>query len=267
MSARRPECTNVPIRAKEPTINFAIGPNCPVRCECYNYFGDTAKLGGLVTAEEVIDFVGTVLLGDAPILYKGRGTVAKVEVSDIAPYTDRANIPLDGATQETINTFRHGRPNLLHETRLVAGVLRSTGVLFGFNTTANAGNIGELAAIRDIAEEEGAVEWQVFEYDPNGPNPTNKKDALRLAPGQFDEATNGLVSTSGNLQIVCKSLQARSGMYFMVNDAGTAWKPREQGGQDIIGHITADREQVLAALRRHIEGLRYNSKTLPVSGA
>ena len=50
--------------AKEPTINFAIGPNCPVRCEgCYNHFGDTALSGvGLVTASEVIDFARVHLL-------------------------------------------------------------------------------------------------------------------------------------------------------------------------------------------------------------
>lgn len=42
---------------KEPTINLAVGPSCPVRCEgCYNHFGDTARIGGLVTAEQVIDF-------------------------------------------------------------------------------------------------------------------------------------------------------------------------------------------------------------------
>ena len=42
---------------KEPTINFAVGPSCPVRCEgCYNHFGETSKLGGLVSADEIIDF-------------------------------------------------------------------------------------------------------------------------------------------------------------------------------------------------------------------
>lgn len=288
-----------PVPIKEPTINFAIGPNCPVRCEgCYNHFGDTARLGGLVTAGEVIDFaeaakeegitqttlsggdplfhpeivpiltglkglgmkvkldtVGTAFLGDTPILFKGRGTAAKVEVADVAPYVDFVNVPLDGASQETIINFRRGRANLLNETRAVAGLLRDAGVSFGFNTVANTSNLAELPAIRDIAEEEGAVEWQVFEYDPNGPNPTNKKDALRLAPGQFDEVTSELVSTSGNLRVACKSLKARSGAYFLVDDSGTAWKPAGEGLRHIMGHISSDREQVLASLRQHIQEL------------
>lgn len=45
---------------KGPTINLAIGPACPVRCEgCYTHFGNTSSLGGLVTADEVIDFAGS----------------------------------------------------------------------------------------------------------------------------------------------------------------------------------------------------------------
>lgn len=285
---------------KAPTINFAIGPNCPVRCEgCYNHFGDTFRDGDLVTADEVIDFasaaqtegvtqatlsggdplfhpeivpmtqglrslglkikldtVGTALLGDAQIVFKGRGTAAKVDINDIAPHVDFVNIPLDGARQDTIANFRRGRTNLFNETRAVAALLRSAGVSFGFNTVANTSNLHELSAIRDIAEEEGASEWQVFEYDPNGPNPTNRKSALRLSPGQFDEATSGLVSTSGNLKIVCKSLQARRGAYFLVDDSGHAWKPAGEGIRQVFGHITHERDLVMAALDRHIAEMR-----------
>lgn len=189
---------------------------------------ETAQLGGLVSAEQVIEFatdardegvtqatlsggdplfhpeivpilsglkdlgmkikldtVGTAFLDDTPIVYKGRGTAAKVDVTEIAPHVDFVNIPLDGARQETVAHFRRGRANLLAETRAVAGLLRNAGVDFGFNTVANGRNLDELPAMRDIVEEEGAVEWQIFEYDPEGPNPTNKKSSLQLAPGQF----------------------------------------------------------------------------------
>jgi hypothetical protein len=38
-------------------VNFAIGPSCFVKCVgCYNHFGGTANRGGLVSAEEVLDF-------------------------------------------------------------------------------------------------------------------------------------------------------------------------------------------------------------------
>lgn len=284
---------------KEPTINFAIGPNCPVRCEgCYNHFGETAQRGGLVSADEVLDFasdarqegvtqttvsggdplfhpeivpilgglkdlgmkvkldtVGTALLGDAQIVYKGRGTASKVDITEIAPHVDFVNIPLDGAKQSTIANFRRGRANLLQETRAIAGLLREAGVSFGFNTVANASNLDELPAIRDIAEEERASEWQVFEYDYEGPNPTNKKSSLQVPEGAFTASTNGLLSTSGNLDISTKSLEQRSGVYFLVDDSGLAWKPAGDGQRKILGHITTDREQTLDSLREHIQHL------------
>lgn len=284
---------------KEPTINFAIGPSCPVRCEgCYNHFGETAKLGGLVSADQVIDFaddardlgvtqttlsggdplfhpeivpivsglkdmgmkikldtVGTAFLNDTPIVYKGKGVAAKVEVADIAPYVDFVNIPLDGASQKTVANFRRGRSELLAETRAVAGLLHDAGVSFGFNTVVNASNIDELTTIRDIAEEEGAIEWQVFEYDPDGPNPTNMKPKLRLEPGQFAPATDRLTSTSGELEIVCKNLEVRTGSYFLVDDSGLAWKPAGGGFRHVLGNITTDRRQVLNSLEQHIAEL------------
>lgn len=203
-----------------------------------------------------LDTVGTALLGDSPIVYKGKGTASKVEITDIASHVDFVNIPLDGARQETVAKFRRGRAQLLNETRMVASLLRNAGVEFGFNTVANTSNVGELDAMKVIVEEEGASEWQVFEYDPNGPNPTNKKDLLRLKPGQFDEATAGLVTAKDNLKIVRKNLTARTGAYFLVDDSGLAWKPAGEGFRHIMGHITTDRAQVLAALRRHIQELR-----------
>lgn len=285
---------------KEPTLNFAVGPNCPVRCEgCYNHFGETAQLGGLVSAEQVIEFasdakdegvtqatlsggdplfhpeivsivsslkdlgmkikldtVGTAFLDDTPIVYKGRGIVSKVEVTEIAPHVDFVNIPLDGARQETVAHFRRGRANLLAETRAVARLPRSAGVNFGFNTVANARNLDELPAMRDIVEQEDAVEWQIFEYDPEGSNPSNKKSDLQLTPGEFEQVTQELASTNNRLRIVSKSLQARNGAYFLVDDSGLAWKPAGRGFRHVLGSITTDRAQVLAALRQHIQELR-----------
>jgi MoaA/NifB/PqqE/SkfB family radical SAM enzyme len=288
---------------KDPTINLAIGPACPVRCEgCYTHFGNTSILGGLITASEVVSFarsaqaegvrqatlsggdplfhpeivtiargvrelglkvkldtVGTALLGPARVVFKGRGQIAKIEAAEIGPYVDFVNIPLDGARQETAEKFRRGRGNLFAETRAVATLMGAAGINFGFNTVANASNLDELPMIRDIAEEDGATEWQVFEYDPSGPNPSRKKSQLGLAPGQFALATNGLESTSGRLRVVCKSLEARVGAYFLVDDSGHAWKPAGGGMRHVFGHVTHDRDLVLAALRQHIEELQQRT--------
>lgn len=295
-----PESVTVPV--KEPTINFAIGPNCPVRCEgCYNHFGETFRYGGLVSADRVIDFaleassegvtqstlsggdplfhpeiitissglkdigmkikldtVGTALLGAAPIVYKGRGIAPKIELNELAPHVDFVNIPLDGATQETVMKFRRGRAHLLAETRAVAGLLKEAGVTFGFNTVANTANISELADVLEIVEASGASEWQIFEYDPNGPNVTSKRDYLKLEPGHFDTATATLESTNTALTISRKNLTTRQGAYFLIDDSGLAWKPEGNGTRNLMGNITTDRKQVIHALREHISELKLH---------
>jgi MoaA/NifB/PqqE/SkfB family radical SAM enzyme len=288
--------------AKDPTINLAIGPSCPVRCEgCYNHFGDTVKLGGLATASEILDFadaaidegvtqatvsggdplfhpeivpilvglkerglkvkldtVGTLFLGDAPIVFKGRGMGGSVAIEDVVPNVDFINIPLDGASQSVINRFRRGRPNLFAETRAIAGLLRGSGISFGYNTVAHKANAAELSDIREIAVDDGASEWQVFEYDPDGPNPTNQKSNLKFAPGEFEAATRELAELDG-IKISCKSLAARSGIYFLVDDSGDAWKPGGEGVKRSLGNITLDRKEVIDALRIHISQFRQGA--------
>jgi MoaA/NifB/PqqE/SkfB family radical SAM enzyme len=285
--------------ARDPALNLAIGPMCPVRCEgCYNHFGGPAGGPGLITAAEVIAFaaaaraegvgqatlsggdplfhpeftaiaaglsglglhvkvdtVGTALIGPARIVYKGRGRAARVDVADLAPHVRFVAVPLDGARQETVEAFRRGRANLFAETRTVAGLLRGAGIPFGYNTVASTANLAELPAIGALAAQDGAAEWQVFEYDPAGPNPSARRPQLRLAPGQFTAATAGLQAGPG-VRVACKSLDDRSGAYFLVDDSGRAWKPAGEGLRRVFGHITADRPAVMAALARHVADVR-----------
>jgi MoaA/NifB/PqqE/SkfB family radical SAM enzyme len=179
-----------------------------------------------------------------------------VSLEDIAPHVDYVNIPLDGASQETVGQFRRGRANLFEETRTIAGLLRDAGVAFGYNTVANTSNIHELKKVRDIAMQDGATEWQVFEYDSDGPNPSNKKEKLRLPGGAFKEATTDLDAGNELLKITCKDLEKRNGIYFLVDDGGNAWKPAGEGLKHSLGHVTMDRVGVLAALRHHVDQFR-----------
>ncbi|PID32252.1 hypothetical protein CR970_01545 [Candidatus Saccharibacteria bacterium] len=299
-----------PEQPKGGTINLAIGPSCPVRCEgCYNYFGS----GPIVDADAVLDFavaakqvgvtqatlsggdplfhpeivpiakglkdadlsvkmdtVGTALLPEPQespghrILYQGRGFTRGVAIEDIAA-VDFVNLPLDGASQEMVGDFRKGRPGLYAETLAVAGLLRASKMPFGFNTVLHAKNIERLRCIQRVARQQGAREWQVFEYDPTGPNPTRRHAELQLTPGQFEEETQKLPDMDGAMEITSKSLRQRSGAYFLVNRAGVAWSPSEAGPSE-IGHITDDRDLVLAALVRHIEASREEGLGLGVAG-
>ncbi len=199
-----------------------------------------------------LDTVGTSFLGEAKIVFKGKGVTPAVAVADIAPYVDFVNVPLDGSSQKTLGAFRKGRPHLFDETRKITSMLRAHHVHFGYNTVANTSNIHELEAIRTIAEEDGADEWQVFEYDPKGPNPSREKDALTLHTGEFEAAVLRIPPSQSNMKVDFKNLQDRTGAYFLIDDSGHAWKPSGAGQRFIVGHIINDQNEVIDAWERHV---------------
>lgn len=203
-----------------------------------------------------LDTVGTSLLGDARIVFKGKGMSSAVAVETVTPHVDFVNIPLDGASQKTMEAFRKGRAHLFDETRRIGSILRAHDVRFGYNTVVNTANIKEIEAIRVIAEEDGASEWQLFEYDPKGPNPTLHRDHLSLTHGQFDNAVSKMLPSRGTMKIDYKSLKDRTGAYFLIDDSGLAWKPSGAGERFIIGHVTRNRERVLDAWKRHVTEMR-----------
>lgn len=299
------------------TLNMAVGPNCPTRCEgCYHFFGNTALHGGLVTADEVIDFVeetraegieqvtlyggdplshpqivdivrgihergfrvkldtvGTAFLGPAQILYKGRGTMDQVDARELAPYVDHVSIPLDvWASQDDQSDpapalFRRGRPNLFEETKRIANLLHDAGISFGINTVANASNVHKLQKIVNIAEDIGAAEIQIFEFDPEGPNPTSKRDDLILGEGVFKQAVQDLRPNSSGMKIITKAFAGRPGSYFMVEESGLAFKRQQGGGRTILGHITRDRSAVRKALHDHNRSKAWAAGQVPTVGA
>ena len=306
-----------PVPESGMTLNLGIGPNCPTRCEgCYHFFGNTASLGGLVTASEVIDFasesqqdgieqvtlyggdplshpqiidivrglheqglrvkldtVGTAFLGSAQILYKGRGIMEAVDARDIAPYVDHISIPLDvwGTADDPVDPapalFRRGRPKLFEETQLIAKLLQDAGISFGINTVANASNIHKLQKIVDISERMGASEIQIFEFDPEGPNLSSKRNELILSEGVFRDATQDLRASNSEMKIICKPFTGRSGAYFMIEDSGLAFKRVPGGGRVVLGHISRDRESVREALRSHNQSKTWAAQQYPEVGA
>lgn len=288
---------------RQPRLNLAVGPNCPVRCEgCYNSFGDTFSTGGLVTLDEITDFaaevgargidgvtlsggdplfhpeivdivndlhdiayrvkidtVGTSLLEDSMIIFKGRGLTPRVDIDAIKDSVESITLPLDGADQETIEYFRRGRKNIFEETKAIAHLLTEAGVKFGFNTVVHAKNSDQVKEIGDLALSLGAFEWHVFEYDTTGPNPSRQKEVLRIDYEDFEAATQNLgqMALDGmRLDLRTRDSRTGAGAYFFVNDAGEAWSPESEGIPVRYGHITRDRDQVLASYDEYLENFR-----------
>lgn len=204
-----------------------------------------------------LDTVGTGLLDDSRIVFKGKGVVPQIKVDSIKGYLESVTLPLDGIDQETISHFRRGRKNLSEETKVIANMLAAAGVVFEFNTVVNSKNANQLDGIKGIAEELGAKTWHVFEYDTSGPNPSSKKADLALEPGKFNSAVSNLGGSSlKGMRIDIRTQDSRigEGAYFFINDAGQAWCPAGSEAKPIRnGHITNDRAAVLTAYDRYLD--------------
>lgn len=203
-----------------------------------------------------LDTVGTALLEDSRIVFKGRGTVPQIQIDDIKDTLESVTLPLDGADQETVQQFRKGRKNLLQETLAVADLLVSAGVTLEFNTVVSSCNMNQLNEVEKIAEDAGAKTWHIFEYDPSGPNPSSRKEALSLKSGEYAAAVSqiGQFSTGG-MQNVVRAQDSRvgEGAYFFISDTGNAWCPTGDADTPIrYGHITKDRRNVLVAYDRYL---------------
>lgn len=289
-----------PTQKRQPRLNLAIGPNCPVRCEgCYNHFGNTSSSNELITKDEIINFasevrdrgidgvtlsggdplfhpeiqeilvglkglayrikldtVGTGFLEDARILFKGRGSSARVDIENVKDTLESVTLPLDGVNNETITGFRRGRPNILEETTAISNILKEAGVKFGFNTVVNSKNLQQVTGIGKLALKLGAFEWHVFEYDTSGPNPSLQKSKLAISYSEFTDAISPLKQSEfDGMRLDLRTQESRVGVgaYFFVNDAGEAWSPTgEEGITTRYGHITHDRQQVMEAYERHL---------------
>lgn len=86
-----------------PRVNFAIGPYCPVRCEgCYNFFADTEREGGLVSAAEVVDFAGAISeLGIKRAIISGGDPLSHPEIEEI--FTGLSEV-MDHRRADTVGT-------------------------------------------------------------------------------------------------------------------------------------------------------------------
>lgn len=218
-------------------------------------------LGGLhdIGYRIKVDTVGTALLEDSRIVYKGRGAVPRVDIEAVKHTLESVTLPLDGVDQGTIENFRRGRKNIFEETKLIAYLLAEAGVDYGFNTVVNAQNKHQVKDIGELALSLGAFEWHVFEYDANGPNPSRQKENLRISYEEFEAATAELdqIPMDGmRLDLRTRDSRVGAGAYFFVNDAGEAWSPNEEGGQTRYGHIARDREKVLKAYDTYLSAFQ-----------
>ena len=211
-----------------------------------------------------MDTVGTAFMGETAVLYQGRvpgAKVPKVSMEAVGASIDQLNLPIDDGGRKRLE-FRKGRSKLAFETDDLIWQATYEQVLVGINTVVTAANIGHLLDIRDIVEEHRVHEWQLFQFDPFGPNPSRLKTALQVSDAAFNEATGQLESeifvedgviVSPLLSV--KGLRQRIGSYIMINAAGIAHREElvEDSGAyskqiHVVGHIVRNEAAVLDAI-------------------
>ncbi len=211
-----------------------------------------------------MDTVGTAFLGETAVLYKGvapHATVPRVDLKSIASRLDLLSLPLDTTHQSSL-AFRKGRPHLFEETLEIARLVKDADVSLGINTVVTAANIARLLDIREVVEDLRASAWQLFQYDPLGPNPSLKKDVLQVSDEQFIAATKPIESEvlveDGRVVspwITVKSLTKRIGDYVMIDATGLAHHEElltvdgvQRKEFRAIGHIVHDKSLVIDAI-------------------
>jgi pyruvate-formate lyase-activating enzyme len=221
-------------------------------------------LGGLPESMDHIrlDTVGTSFLPDVdsvPVVYKGRGVMPTYDPAQLIGRVSLINIPRDGLTERTAQRFRHGRRGqTLAEGNVVAGRITDAGIPLGINTVVNGYNIEEVPAMLDVVRDLGACQWRLFQFDPEGPNQSSHVDELVVADADFVRVTEGIRSAGGDDLAVFAGGVNNRGTYHMVDSAGQLYERTPGIGEQVIGHITSERDLVMASLRARIENF-YSS--------
>jgi MoaA/NifB/PqqE/SkfB family radical SAM enzyme len=207
-----------------------------------------------------LDTVGTPLLGAVSTVFYGRRPVPRVEAGSLARLVDLIGIPVDGANNATVATFRTGRADLLDEQQQVLRVLDGDRARVCVNTVVHRQNIAEVPSIFPlICRYPCVVKWQLFQFSPTGPLGFRNRDGYLIDEDSFlaldahlcDEAAAR--HWSGDIEL--KTNARRRDAYVLVDSEGLAWQPNKAAATDrrvIVGDIKRpeDHARILDAVLR-----------------
>jgi MoaA/NifB/PqqE/SkfB family radical SAM enzyme len=281
-------------------LNLAIGSRCFVRCAgCYQFFGTTdpdlavmeesaakfARLGiravtlsggdpltirGLPQfldrlrsrgiADIKVDTVGTSLLqfGADDHVW----TVCDRRVDDLMSRVDHVALPLDGWSNQSVLTFREGRPKLFEETISLLNAMDQyrTRLAVVINTVVHRFNWHGLLAICDeLTRHRSVVHWNVFQYTPTDRVPDSANGRFAIDEPAFLKASAAVPAASGGtagFTVDIRTVRSRLGQYLLINSDGTCWLPDELGQTIVLGRLPGSEQWVLDAWAAEVERMR-----------
>ncbi|MBN1172229.1 MAG: radical SAM protein [Micromonosporaceae bacterium] len=212
------------IHVRVPLQKLTVGGGDPLaRPDITEFLSGLRQLGLRIH----LDTVGSAFLGNAPIRFRGHGSVPQVDASVVAGLVDLVGIPLDGSTDAVFRRFR--RFASVAEQESVLDLLADVGAAICVNTVVHRGNHDDLARIGAIIGDHPRVrEWQLFQFMPIGPQGYRNRHSYQISEPTFDAAVRHLHRTvPATVRIVAKSASSRKHRYLLMDSAGTLWTPRQ----------------------------------------
>lgn len=263
---------------KEMKINFCISNKCFLNCKgCYNRFscdkdvdkktlceflkfaringvnkltfsgGDpfakndflkilkyALKIGYIVN----IDTVGTPLIKNAKIINED-GLVKQIKKLSILKKVNMLGIPIDGSSNNIIQTFRTGRENLLEEQIEIIKKLSKTNVNICINTVLHKQNIKDIENLCQlISGLPNVKKWQVFQFMPIGPRGKISAEQFVISDEEFYQVKENILNKyKVNFDIVFKGNRDRSYNYMLVSSSGDAYKVDIEDKSTVFGNL------------------------------
>mmetsp|Transcript_29143 Transcript_29143/g.41016 ORF Transcript_29143/g.41016 Transcript_29143/m.41016 type:complete len:431 (-) Transcript_29143:488-1780(-) len=172
-------------------VNWSCYNRCPLACKgCYNVFPvdtlSSAEIGLLLEKLRSVNCEEVILSGGDPFLWKllpevvnafskyfriGVDTVGynldTNHLELVGKHLSYIGIPLDGATQDQIETFRRGKRDVLQVTLSKLSMLDDYTIPVKINTVVHSKNIGQLDHVATIIQQHRCVtDWYLFQYWP-----------------------------------------------------------------------------------------------------
>lgn len=286
---------------KPERLNLAIAKRCNVTCSgCYTFFGtnepDLCALVSSVAAFAALGLRSVTVAGGDPLtidahldLLRALRSVGvrsiKVDtvgvgllqleplllnqaysLSELVNAVDFLGVPLDGWSNESVLTFRHGRPELYVETVTLLETLNQLcqAPKVVINTVVHRENARNLIRIRDEVLCHPAIcHWNLFQYTPTDQAAPGANARFRITDAEFESLRRMLniwdtspLAGGTEPQIEFHSTRSRLGQYLLVNSDCDAWLPDEEGNTVLLGNIIGREKQVLDKWAEYVLSMR-----------
>ncbi len=237
-----------PMKPNITRVNWRVFNRCPLTCKgCYNIFN--SEVLSLDQCKKILDKIvnsGTselIISGGDPLLWpdlvefckyaKNKGLKIGIDtvsynlnlrllynLKDLVSYI---GVPLDGADQKIIETFRRGKKDLLDKLLYSLSIADSFDVPIRLNTTVSKRNVDALDDIAQIVKKHKSIKtWSIYQWWPLRSG-DKLADQMILEKSQFENAAKMLKSKHSDIKIYDRAIDDRARNTFFISSNGEVY--------------------------------------------